>query len=59
MIFLTMTAKSEVPVCCLPVLFTFTLLNFDFVLKIEMHSIYNEVMKLYKPRAYNRNLTVY
>ena len=37
-----MTAKmnSELPVCCVPV--TFTLLSFDFVPKIEMHSIYDE-----------------
>ena len=41
--FLTMTAKinSELSVCCVP--FTFTLLSFDFVIKIEMHPIYNEV----------------
>ena len=41
--FLTMTAKmnSELSVGCVPV--TFTLLSFDFVLKIEMHPIYYEV----------------
>ena len=40
--FLTMRAKmnSELPVCY--VSDTFTLLNFDFVPKIEMHSTYNE-----------------
>ena len=50
-----MTAKmnSELPVCCFPV--RFTLLSFDFVLRIEMHSICNEVTRLNKPRAYNRN----
>ena len=38
----TMTArmKSELSVCCVPVMFT--LLSPDLVPKIEVHSIYNE-----------------
>ena len=34
--------NSEFLVCCVPV--TFTLLSFDFVPKIETHSIYNEAL---------------
>ena len=35
--------NSELPVCY--VLVTLMLLSFDFVPKIEMHSIYNEAWK--------------
>ena len=47
-----MTAKmnSELPVC--HVLVTFTLLTFDFVPKIEMHSIYDEAWKFNEKLVY-------
>ena len=46
---LTRRAKmnSELPVFCVPV--TFKLLNFNFVLNIEIHSTYNEITKLQSP----------